>query len=100
MSDQNTTATQPEQTAEGWRARRTATGIVTSTKMEKTVVVSVTRVYLHPKYRKYVRRTQKYMAHDEHGAAGMGDTVVIEECRPLSRLKRWRYKSTIRKSEG
>lgn len=99
MTEQNTAPATTGTTAE-WQSRRTATGIVTSTKMEKTVVVSVTRVYLHPKYRKYVRRTQKYLAHDEHGVAGLGDTVVIEECRPLSRLKRWRYKSTVRKSEG
>ncbi len=82
------------------RHRRTATGIVVSTAMDKTVVVSVTRVFLHPKYRKYVRRRKKYMTHDEHSVCGMGDQVVIEECRPLSKHKRWRYKATLRKKEA
>ncbi len=79
------------------RHRRRMNGIVVSTKMDKTAVISVTRVFLHPKYRKYVRRRAKYMAHDEHGACGLGDQVVIEECRPLSKHKRWVYKSTLRK---
>ena len=78
------------------RHRRTATGIVVSVAMEKTAVISVTRVFLHPKYRKYVRHSKKYMAHDEHGACKMGDQVVIEECRPMSKHKRWRYLSTLR----
>lgn len=81
------------------RHRRRMNGIVVSTKMDKTAVISVTRVFLHPKYRKYVRRRAKYMAHDEHGACGLGDQVVIEECRPLSKHKRWVYKSTLRKKE-
>lgn len=81
------------------RQRRRMTGVVVSTKMEKTVVVAVTRIYLHPKYRKYVRRRARYQAHDEHGVCGLGDQVVIEECRPMSKLKRWVYKSTLRKKE-
>ncbi|MBM4341974.1 MAG: 30S ribosomal protein S17 [Deltaproteobacteria bacterium] len=81
------------------RHRRRMTGIVVSTKMEKTAVVSVTRVFLHAKYRKYVRRRARYMAHDEAGACAVGDQVVIEECRPLSKHKRWVYKSTLRKKE-
>lgn len=79
------------------RHRRRMNGIVVSTKMDKTAVISVTRVFLHPKYRKYIRRRAKYMAHDEHGACGLGDQVIIEECRPLSKHKRWVYKSTLRK---
>lgn len=82
------------------RHRRTAQGIVVSTKMDKTIVVSVTRVFLHPKYRKYVRRRKNYMTHDEHGACNLGDQVVIEECRPMSKNKRWRYKSTLRAKQG
>ncbi len=81
------------------RHRRRMTGIVVSTKMEKTAVVSVTRVFLHAKYRKYVRRRARYMAHDEAGVCAVGDQVVIEECRPLSKHKRWVYKSTLRKKE-
>lgn len=79
------------------RHRRRMTGVVVSTKMDKTAVVSVTRIFLHPKYRKYVRRRAKYMAHDEYGKCGLGDQVVIEECRPMSRHKRWVYKTTLRK---
>lgn len=82
------------------RHRRTATGVVVSTKMDKTAVISVTRVFLHPKYRKYVRRRKKYMAHDEHGACTVGDQVVIEECRPMSKHKRWVFKTTLRKKAG
>jgi len=82
------------------RHRRTAQGIVVSTKMDKTVVVSVTRVFLHPKYRKYVRRRKNYMSHDEHGACSLGDSVVIEECRPMSKNKRWRFKATLRKKQA
>jgi len=82
------------------RQRRTMTGEVVSTKMDKTVVISVTRVFLHPKYRKYVRMRKRYMAHDEHGHCQLGDQVVIEECRPMSAHKRWRYKATLRKKEG
>lgn len=81
------------------RHRRRMTGIVKSTKMDKTAVVSVTRVFLHAKYRKYVRRRSSYMAHDEHGACNVGDQVVIEECRPMSKHKRWVYKSTLRKKQ-
>ena len=101
MSAENTTTAEITTAAEhAGRHRRKATGEVVSTKMDKTIVVSVTRVFLHPKYRKYVRHSKRYMAHDEHGAAGLGDQVVIEECRPLSKNKRWRYFSTIRKKEG
>ncbi len=89
-----------EEGAQKARHRRTATGIVVSTAMDKTAVVSVTRLFLHPKYRKYVRHSKKYMAHDEHGACSVGDQVVIEECRPMSKHKRWRYLSTLRKKEA
>ncbi len=63
-------------------------GVVASDKMEKTVVVRVDRLIKHPKYRRYVRRTSKFMAHDEKGAA-VGDKVRIIETRPLSARKRW-----------
>jgi small subunit ribosomal protein S17 len=72
-------------------------GVVTSDKMTKTVVVSVDRQVLHPKYRRYIRRTTKFMAHDEMGA-GMGDKVRIIETRPLSARKRWRVVEIIQKA--
>jgi small subunit ribosomal protein S17 len=72
-------------------------GTVSSDKMTKTVVVSVDRQVMHPKYRRYVRRTTKFMAHDETGA-GVGDKVRIEETRPLSARKRWRVVEIIQKA--
>jgi small subunit ribosomal protein S17 len=73
-------------------------GIVASDKMEKTVVVRVDRKVKHPKYRRYVRRTSKFMAHDETGAA-VGDKVRIVETRPLSARKRWRVVEIVQKAE-
>lgn len=99
VPDTETAATEAAD-AEHGRHRRTATGVVVSTKMDKTAVIAVTRIFLHPKYRKYVRRRKKYMAHDEHGVCGIGDHVVIEECRPISKHKCWRFKETLRKKEA
>jgi len=96
---ETTGASTPEAHGGDERHRRRMTGIVVSTKMDKTAVVSVTRVFLHPKYRKYVRRRARYMAHDPHGHCALGDQVVIEECRPLSKHKRWVYRATLRKKD-
>ncbi|HYE64013.1 MAG TPA: 30S ribosomal protein S17 [Pyrinomonadaceae bacterium] len=71
--------------------------MVSSDKMQKTVVVRVDRLVLHPKYRRYVRRTSKFMAHDEMGA-GVGDKVRIIETRPLSARKRWRVVEIVQKA--
>jgi len=70
--------------------RKVLQGIVVSDRMQKTITVDVERVFRHPKYGKYVRRHKKYHAHDENREARVGDVVEIAECRPLSRLKRWR----------
>jgi small subunit ribosomal protein S17 len=72
-------------------------GIVASDKMQKTVVVRVDRLIKHPKYRRYVRRTSKFMAHDEVGAT-IGDKVRIVETRPLSARKRWRVVEIVQKA--
>jgi small subunit ribosomal protein S17 len=72
-------------------------GTVSSDKMQKTVVVRVDRLVLHPKYRRYVRRTSKFMAHDDLGAT-TGDRVRIVETRPLSAKKRWRVVEIVRKA--
>jgi small subunit ribosomal protein S17 len=80
------------------RNRRTLQGLVVSDKMDKTVVVRVTRAVKHPRYKKYVRHSKKYMAHDEQGECGMGDLVTIVESRPLSSRKRWRVRSVDRKA--
>jgi small subunit ribosomal protein S17 len=71
------------------RSRRRLTGRVVSDKMDKTVTVLVERKVKHPLYGKYVRRSQKYHAHDEKNEYRPGDLVTIEECRPLSRTKSW-----------
>ena len=68
---------------------KTMTGVVVSDKMEKTVAVKVTRFFAHPLYQKRIRRDKKYLAHNLIGAK-MGDTVIIQETRPLSRRKRWK----------
>ena len=72
-------------------------GTVSSDKMQKTVVVRVDRLVLHPKYRRYVRRTSKFMAHDDLGAT-TGDRVRIVETRPLSAKKRWRVVEIVQKA--
>ena len=72
-------------------------GTVTSDKMQKTVVVRVDRLVRHRKYRRYVRRTSKFMAHDEMGAT-VGDKVRIVETRPLSARKRWRVIEIVQKA--
>lgn len=71
--------------------RKTRTGVVVSNKMDKTIVVRVERVTRHPLYGKVLKSSKKYYAHHE-GAdkVALGETVTIEECRPMSRLKRWR----------
>jgi small subunit ribosomal protein S17 len=72
------------------RHRRVLVGHVTSDKMDKTIVVQVSRRYRHPRYKKYVNERVKYKAHDENNDARVGDKVRIVESRPLSAEKRWR----------
>src|SRR5271157_1239855 len=95
-----TTETQSAPVAE--RGKKTElVGKVTSAKMEKTIVVEVQRLVQHPKYRRVVRISKKFYAHDEKREAKQGDTVRIVSARPLSRLKRWRLKEVLtRKSSG
>lgn len=75
--------------------KRRMTGVVTSDKMTKTVVVEVTRTYQHPLYKKVVHSSRRFKAHDELGAK-VGDVVVIVESRPLSRDKRWVVENIVR----
>jgi small subunit ribosomal protein S17 len=65
-------------------------GLVSSSKMDKTVVVEVTRRVMHPVYHKYIKRRKRYKAHDENNDCREGDRVLIEECRPFSKHKKWR----------
>ena len=76
------------------RRRNVLTGVVVSAKMQKTVVVAVERLVRHPLYRKTMKRTSTFMAHDEKGAR-KGDRVRIAETRPLSRHKRWRVEEIV-----
>lgn len=78
--------------------KKTLTGSVVSDRMDKTAVVSVERLVRHSLYGKYVKRRVKYMAHDAKGECKVGDRVRIVECRPLSRLKRWRVKEVLEKA--
>ena len=79
--------------------RKTRVGIVTSDKMDKTVVVTIKNRVRHPLYNKIVNDTVKYKAHDENNECGVGDKVLIMECRPYSKDKRWRVVEVIEKAK-
>jgi len=80
--------------------KKRKTGVVVSSAMDKSVTVMVERTVLDPTFKKYVRRRKKFMAHDEKNECHAGDTVVIRECRPLSKRKRWRVENIIVKASG
>lgn len=80
--------------------RRKLTGTVVSDQMDKTAVVRVVRRLAHPLYRKVISRHKRYKAHDEQNEAHVGDVVIIEECRPISREKRWRIVDWVSRGEG
>ena len=79
--------------------RKTRVGTVVSDKMDKTVVVAIQDNVRHPLYKKIIKRTVKFKAHDEHNACGVGDKVEIMETRPLSKDKRWRVTAIITKAK-
>ena len=79
--------------------RKTRVGIVSSDKMDKTIVVSIKDSVKHPLYKKVMKRTVKFKAHDENNECGIGDKVEIMETRPLSRDKRWRLERIIEKAK-
>ena len=79
--------------------RKTRVGIVSSDKMDKTIVVSIKDSVKHPLYKKVIKRTVKFKAHDENNECGIGDKVEIMETRPLSRDKRWRLVRIIEKAK-
>nr|WP_322823028.1 30S ribosomal protein S17 [Chloroflexus sp.] len=81
------------------KRKTTKVGRVVSDKMDKTVVVAVDYLKPHPLYRKIIRRTKKFHAHDEENVCKVGDTVRIEETRPLSRTKRWRVVEILKRGE-
>lgn len=75
-------------------------GVVVSDRMQKTVVVTVERTVMHPKYKKFLRRRTKVKAHDEQNQCHVGDRVLIVECRPLSRDKRWRVSKILERAQA
>ena len=79
--------------------RKTRIGQVVSDKMDKTIVVAIEDSVQHPLYKKTMKRTLKLKAHDENNECGVGDTVRVMECRPLSKDKRWRLVEIIKKAE-
>lgn len=94
---ETTEATKTKNEAAAGR-RKTLIGEVVSTKMAKTIVVEVNRQKAHAFYKRVVKRSKKFYAHDEQGTAKLGDVVKIEETRPLSKLKRWQLKDVIRRA--
>jgi small subunit ribosomal protein S17 len=78
--------------------RKIQLGVVTSTKNEKTITVKVERRLPHPRYKKYVTLSKKFLAHDPDNTCNVGDKVRIIECRPLSHLKRWRLIEVVERS--
>jgi len=82
------------------RHRKTRIGVVVSDKMDKTVVVLVTRRVKHAMYGKFVKKRIRYKAHDANDSCKVGDEVLIEETRPMSRDKRWRVAQTLKKAAG
>ena len=79
--------------------RKERQGVVVSNKMDKTVVVAVERKENHPLYGKFVKKTTKFVAHDEKNECGEGDTVLIMETRPLSKTKNWRVEKIVEKAK-
>jgi small subunit ribosomal protein S17 len=96
MSDATTVST--EAAGEVRKRRKVRDGLVVSTKMNKTIVVTVVDRVRHDRYSKTIQRTQRLYVHDEEGAAGVGDTVRVMETRPLSKLKRWRLVEVVERA--
>jgi small subunit ribosomal protein S17 len=96
MATDNTAAAAPVRAR---HERQEVTGVVTSAKMEKTIIVKVTRMVQHKLYHRVIRVSKKFYAHDEERKAKQGDTVRIIETRPLSKLKRWRLAEIVTHSK-
>jgi small subunit ribosomal protein S17 len=81
------------------RVRQTLTGVVVSDKMDKTVTVAVERTIMHRLYKRFVKRTSKFAAHDENNECKIGDKVTIVASRPLSKTKRWRVSQIVERAK-
>ena len=100
MSEETTTietASDSEELNRG--TRRVLRGLVSSDKMDKTIVVTVTSLKQHPLYKRTMKRSKKFKAHDENNECGTGDSVEIMECRPLSKEKSWRLIRVVEKAK-
>jgi len=95
---ENTTA-ELNPAKENLTRRVSKVGVVVKAAMDKTITVKVDRLLSHKLYKKIVRSNKKYLAHDEHGTANVGDTVKIRECRPISKRKNWRLVEVITKAK-
>ncbi len=84
--------------SEGNKTKKTLVGVVVSDKMTNSIVVLTERLVRHKLYGKMIRRHKKYMADDPQNVCGIGDKVLIEECRPMSRNKRWRLRDVVEKA--
>jgi small subunit ribosomal protein S17 len=80
-------------------SRKSKVGVVVSNKMDKSIVVAIEKRMQHPLYKKFFKKTTKFMAHDEKNECGIGDTVKIMETRPLSNMKRWRLVEIVEKAK-
>ena len=99
MADTKAAAVKPEASSDKRKSKRKVlVGEVVSTKMQKTIVIEVTRKFSHPLYTRVMSRDKRFYAHDENKEAHVGDVVRIEETRPLSKLKRWRLLEIVRRS--
>lgn len=94
--DQTTTETQ-DQT--GRTKKRTRVGTVVSDKMQKTVVVQIERLVLHPVYKRYIRRRKRFKVHDEENQCRIGDVITFMETRPMSKDKRWRFVEFVERAK-
>ena len=92
MTEANTQSTDAQ------KKRTTKIGVIVSNKMQKTVVVAVENLVKHGMYQKYIKRTSKFLAHAENNDVNVGDRVVIEETRPLSKRKRWNVRQVLEKA--
>ena len=81
------------------KSRKERVGLVTSAKMDKSIVISIERQVMHPIYGKFIKKTSKIMAHDEENTAGEGDTVLVMETKPYSKKKRWRLVKVVERAK-
>ncbi len=79
--------------------KTTKVGIVVSSAADKSVVVKIENLVMHPLYQRFVRTSTKFMAHDEENSCNAGDRILIEECRPMSRRKRWRVRTIVERAQ-